>query len=41
MKYYVGIEADDVAAELWAKHHAADNTSYNTRPSAAVNADQS
>lgn len=32
MKYYVGIEADEVAAELWALDRAAGNTFGNNRP---------
>jgi integrase len=35
MRYYVGIEADDVAAGLWAKHRAAGNTFGNTGPEEA------
>ena len=38
MKYYVGIEADDVAADLWAKHGVG-NISGNNRPSGAQNAE--
>ena len=32
MRYYVGIEADDVAAELWALDRASGNTFGNNRP---------
>jgi integrase len=39
MKYYVGIEADDVAADLWAKHGPAGNTFGNNGPSTAQNAE--
>ena len=36
MKYYVQIGADDVAAELWAKHPAAGNTFGNSEPEKAA-----
>jgi integrase len=36
MKYYVGIEADDVAADLWAKHPGPGNTFGNNRPESSV-----
>jgi len=35
MKFYVGIEADDVAADLWAKDRAESNILGNNRPSEA------
>ena len=35
MKYYVGIEADDVAADLWAKDRAESDILGNNRPSEA------
>ena len=38
MKYYVTIEADDVAAQLWGLDDAADNASGNSRPTAAKKA---
>jgi integrase len=37
MKYYVGIEADDVAADLWAKFQGSGNTLGNTAPATGVN----
>jgi hypothetical protein len=39
MKDYVGIEADDVAAELWAKFQVPGNTLGNTAPTAGKNAE--
>jgi hypothetical protein len=32
MRYYVDIEADDMAADLWAKHSPHGNTSGNITP---------
>jgi integrase len=32
MRYYVGIQADDVAADLWGKYDGSGNTSGNTSP---------
>lgn len=34
-KYYVSLNTDELAAELWAKHGAAGNTDGNTRPESA------
>jgi integrase len=39
MKYYVGIEADDVAADLWAKFQGPGNTLGNNAPAAGKNAE--
>lgn len=36
MRHYVQIGADDVAAELWAKHPAAGSTFGNTQPDTAA-----
>jgi len=37
MKYYVGIQADDVAADLWGKYHGGTGNSFgNTSPESAV-----
>jgi len=39
MKYYLGIEADDIAADLWAKHGSAGNILGNNQPGTAPRID--
>lgn len=36
MRFYVGIEADDVAADLWAKYDGSGNTFGNIHPDTPV-----